>query len=122
MPDSLEQLDLLLVMAVKTGQVRRDGIRFQGLLYTDPPLATFVGETVSIRYDPREITELHVFHRDRFLCRAVSVHHAHQAISLKDIQQARTARRKARNFLRTLRRSQALRSKGMQSRTDRSKS
>ncbi|PRY94229.1 Mu transposase C-terminal domain-containing protein [Donghicola tyrosinivorans] len=95
MPDSLEQLDLLLVMSVKTRQVRRDGIRFQGLLYTDPTLAAYVGETVSIRYDPRDITELRVFHRDRFLCRAVSAHHAHQAISLKDIQQARTARRKA---------------------------
>jgi putative transposase len=95
MPDSLEQLDLLLVMAVKTRQVRRDGIRFQGLLYTDPTLAAYVGETVSIRYDPRDITELRVFHRDRFLCRAVSAHHAHHTISLKDIQQARTARRKA---------------------------
>lgn len=95
MPDSLEQLDLLLVMAVKTRQVRRDGIRFQGLLYTDPTFAAYVGETVSIRYDPRDITELRVFHRDRFLCRAVSIHHAHQAISLKDIQQARAARRKA---------------------------
>jgi len=95
MPESLEQLDLLLVMAVKTRQVQRDGIRFQGLLYTDPTLAPYIGETVSIRYDPRDITELRVFHRDRFLCRAVSAHHAHQAISLKDIQQARTTRRKA---------------------------
>lgn len=94
MPDSLEQLDLLLVMAVKTRQVRRDGIRFQGLLYTDPTLAAYVGATVSIRYDPRDITELRVFHRDRFLCRAVSAHHAHHTISLKDIQQARTTRRK----------------------------
>ena len=95
MPNSLEQLDLLLVMALKTRQVRRDGIRFQGLLYTDPTLAAYVGKTVNIRYDPRDITELRVFHRDRFLCRAVSAHHAHHTISLKDIQQARTARRKA---------------------------
>lgn len=85
MPDSLEQLDLLLVMAVKTRQMRRDGIRFQRLLYIDPTLAAYVGATVSIRYDPRDITELSVFHRDRSLCRAVSSHHAHQAISLKDI-------------------------------------
>lgn len=95
MPESLEALDLLLVMATQSRQVRRDGIRFQGLRYADPTLAAYVGETVAIRYDPRDITEIRVFHRDRFLCRAVSADHAHRTISLKDIQQARIARRKA---------------------------
>ena len=43
-PDSLEQLDLLLVQVAKARVVHRDGIRFQGLRYLDPTLAAYVGE------------------------------------------------------------------------------
>ncbi len=95
MPESLEALDPLLVMVVQSRLVRRDGIRFQGLRYTDPTLAAYVGKNVAIRYDPRDIIEIRVFHHNRFLCRAVSAEHAHRTIYLKDIQQARVARRRA---------------------------
>jgi hypothetical protein len=36
MPDTLEQLDLLLVTAATPRIVHRDGIYFQGLLYLHP--------------------------------------------------------------------------------------
>jgi len=39
MPDSLEQLDLLLLTVAKGRQIQRDGIRFQGYRYIDPTLA-----------------------------------------------------------------------------------
>jgi putative transposase len=94
MPDSLEDLDLLLVMVARPRVVHRDGIRFQGLRFLDPTLASYVGEAVTIRYDPRDLGEVRVFHGDRFLCRAISADHAGQAITLKDIQAARTARRR----------------------------
>ena len=95
LPHTLDELDLLLICVAKSRRVRRDGIHFQGLRYLDPTLAAYVGEAVTIRYDPRDITEIRVFHRDRFLCRAVNPDHADRTISLKDIQHARTARRKA---------------------------
>jgi len=57
MPDSLENLDLLLVMVAKSRRVRRDGIHFQGLRYMDTTLAAYVGEPVTIRYDPRDVAE-----------------------------------------------------------------
>jgi len=95
MPDSLEVLDLLLISVADTRRVRRDGIHFQGLRYMDTTLAAHVGEAVTIRYDPRDITEIRVFHRGRFLCRAVTPEHADRTISLKDIEHARTARRRA---------------------------
>lgn len=95
MPDRLEDLDELLVMVAKVRRVRRDGIRFQGLRYTDPTLAAYVGEHVAIRYDPRDIAELRVFHHGRFLCRAVDQDHAGRIVSLKDIQTARHAHRRA---------------------------
>ena len=44
MPDSLEQLDLLLIQVAKTRRVRVDGIHFQGLRYFSTTLAAYVGE------------------------------------------------------------------------------
>lgn len=95
MPESLEELDLLLVMVAKPRTVQRDGIHFQGLRYLDPVLAAYVGEPVTIRYDPRDLAEIRVFHRNQFLCRAINPDHASETITLKDIQAARTARRRA---------------------------
>lgn len=98
MPDSLEALDLLLVMVAQSRMVRRDGVHFQGLRYMDPTLAAYVGEPVTMRYDPRDIAEIRVFHRNRFLCRAVNQEHAGRTVTLKDIQ---TARARHRRSLRT---------------------
>jgi putative transposase len=95
MPETLEDLDLLLVMVAKSRVVRRDGIHFQGLRYIDPTLAAYVGEAVTIRYDPRDIAEIRVFHRNRFLCRAISPEHAGRTVTLKDIQTARTRYRRS---------------------------
>ena len=95
LPESVEALDLLLLTVAKSRLVRRDGIHFQGLRYMDPTLAAFVGEHVTIRFDPRDMAEIRVFHRNLFLCRAVSPDHAGRTISLKDIQQARVARRRS---------------------------
>jgi putative transposase len=95
MPESLEELDLLLVTLAEARTVRRDGIHFQGLRYMDSTLAAYVGEPVTIRYDPRDMAEIRVFHRNRFLCRAISSAHSGQTITLKDIQTARTTHRRA---------------------------
>ena len=61
MPDSLEQLDLLLLTVAKPRKIHPDGIHFQGLRYLDPVLAAYVGDTVIIRYDPRDMAEIRVF-------------------------------------------------------------
>jgi putative transposase len=95
LPDSLEDLDLLLVLHAKPRVVRRDGIRFQGLRYSHATLAAYVGAAVTIRYDPRDLSEIRVFHHERFLCRAVSEAHAGEVVTLKDIQAARRAHRQA---------------------------
>ena len=95
LPETLEELDLLLVMHARPRVVRRDGIHFEGLRYASPTLAGYVREPVTIRYDPRDLSEVRVFHRDRFLCRAVSEEHAGGAVTLKDIEAARRAHRRA---------------------------
>ncbi|WP_026910878.1 Mu transposase C-terminal domain-containing protein [Patulibacter minatonensis] len=94
-PPTLEALDLLLVMVARARVVHRDGIRFQGLRYFDPTLAGYVGRAVTIRFDPRDLSQVRVFLDDWFLCRAVSPEHAGGAITLKDVQAARVAHRRA---------------------------
>lgn len=95
LPDTLEDLDLLLILHAEPRRVRRDGVHFQGLRYVAPTLAGFVGEAVTVRYDPRDLSEIRLFHRDRFLCRAVSEEHAGEVVTLKDIEAARRAHRRS---------------------------
>lgn len=94
MPDSLEALDLLLLTVATPRKVQRDGIRCHGLRYFSLTLAAFVGEEVTVRYDPRDLAEIRVFHHGVFLCRAVSPDIAAVSISLKDLQAARNQRRR----------------------------
>jgi putative transposase len=94
MPENLEALDTLLVMVAKPRVVHRDGIHFEGMRFLDPTLAAFVGESVTVRYDPRDVGEVRVFHHSRFLCRAISADCAGQSVTLKDLQAARIAHRR----------------------------
>jgi putative transposase len=95
LPESLEELDLLLVMHAKPRTVQRDGIRFQGLRYQHPTMAGYVGDAVTVRYDPRDLSEIRVFYRNEFLCRAISDEHAGEVVTLKDIQAARRLHRRS---------------------------
>ena len=88
MPESLEQLDLLLLTVPKTRRVHRDGIRFSGLRYIDPMLAAYVGEDVLLRYDPRDVAEVRVFHEGRFICRAVCQELAGETVPLREVIRA----------------------------------
>ncbi|MGC9950156.1 MAG: Mu transposase C-terminal domain-containing protein [Bryobacteraceae bacterium] len=94
MPESLEQLDLLLIQVAKARQVRVDGIHFQSLRYISTTLAAYVGETVTLRFDPRDMAEIRVFHEDKFLCRAVCADLAGETVPLREIIRARNRRRR----------------------------
>ena len=94
MPDSLEQLDLLLLTVAKPRKIHPDGIHLQGLRYLDPVLAAYVGDSVVIRYDPRDMAEIRVFTGAGLLCRAICPGHAGTTVSLKDITAARNERRR----------------------------
>ncbi|ASV84960.1 mu transposase, C-terminal family protein [Ochrobactrum quorumnocens] len=94
LPDDLEALDTLLVMVAKPRVIRRDGIHFEGLRFLSPTLAAYVGEPVTVRYDPRDMGEIRVFHRNAFLCRAVNAEHTDRSVTLKDVQTARAAHRR----------------------------
>src|SRR5260370_15757072 len=90
----MAQLDFLLLTVAKTRRVQQDGIHFQSHRYMDINLAPFVKEEVLIRYDPADMGEIHVFYQDRFLCRAICAELSGEKVSLKEIEQARSERRK----------------------------
>ena len=94
MPESIEKLDLLLLTIRETRRIQRDGIKFQSLRYTDPLLANYIGEDISIRYDPRDMAEIRVYHQNKFLCRAICPELSTETVTLKEIKAARNLRRK----------------------------
>ena len=94
MPDSLGQLDLLLLTVPKTRRVHADGIKFSGFRYIDPTLSAYIGEQVLVRYDPSDMAEMRVFHEDRFICRAICQELAGETVALRDIVSARTRRKR----------------------------
>jgi putative transposase len=94
MPNSLEDLDTLLLTVPKNRIVQRDGIHFQGQRYLAPTLAPFVGHPITIRYDPRDISEIRVYDHDTFICVAIDEAHPNLRLSLRDIETARRARRR----------------------------
>lgn len=93
MPESLEHLDLLLLTVARTRRVRQEGIRFKNFWYMDTTLSAYVGESVIIRYDPRDLAEIRVYHRDSFICRAICFELSGTTISLKDLTSARNRER-----------------------------
>jgi len=94
MPETLEELDGLLLTVPKNRVVQRDGIHFQGQRYLAPTLAPFVGHTITIRYDPRDISEIRVYDRETFICTAIDEAHPNLRLSLREIEAARRARRR----------------------------
>ena len=51
------------------------------------------GESVTLRFDPRDMGKIRVFHDDGFLCRAVSADLAGETVPLREIILARNRRR-----------------------------
>lgn len=89
-------LDELLVTMSKPRKVQRDGIRFKRFRYLSTTLAAYVGESVTIRYDPRDMAQIRVYYRDEFLCSALCQTLTGQVVSLKEIIQARNRVRNQR--------------------------
>lgn len=94
LPDSLEQLDLMLHKVGKKRKVQRDGIRFDTFRYFDFALGAYVGEEVSIRYDPRDMSEIYVYAEGQFLCKALCAELAGREVTIEEIIRNRRARKR----------------------------
>jgi putative transposase len=88
---SLEALNVLL-MTVPDGRiVQQDGIRIFKLVYEATEFCGLVGKEVTVRYDPRDISEVLVYLDNAFVCRAKCSELADQKPSLKERMKARIA-------------------------------
>lgn len=94
MPASLEELDLLLLHISKGRKVHSDGIQFQGFRYINTNLSAYVGESVQIRYNPKDLAEIRVFFQNRYLCTAIAPVLSDLKVDFKDIVTARNKRRR----------------------------
>lgn len=74
--------------------------------YIDTNLSGYVGESVTIRYDPRDLAQISVFFQEQFLCHATCEELSGHTISLKEIIKAR--RRKKRTLTQVINRRQQL--------------
>ena len=84
----------LLLTVATSRKVRPDGIHFQGLRYLDLTLAAYVGESVIIRYDPRDMAKSASFIIGAFCAEAICAELAGETISLRDIMRTRNRRRR----------------------------
>nr|WP_255546289.1 MULTISPECIES: transposase family protein [unclassified Nesterenkonia] len=105
-PAQPEELDLLLLTAAATRKVQRDGIQFASTRYVSTVLAAYVGEQVTVRFNPRDVGEIRVYFHDEFLCRAIAPQLAAESVSLQELQAARSQRR--RDLKRQLRQRRSL--------------
>ena len=53
-----------------------------------------MGEEVLLRYDPRDVAEVRVFHEGRFVCRAVCQELAGETVPLREVIRRRERRRR----------------------------
>ncbi|MBC7594109.1 MAG: DDE-type integrase/transposase/recombinase [Kineosporiaceae bacterium] len=105
-PAHPDELDLLLLTAAATRKVQRDGIQFASTRYVSPVLAAYVGEHVTVRFNPRDAGEIRVYFDNDFLCRAIAPELASESVSLQELQAVRATRR--RELKLQLRRRQSL--------------
>jgi putative transposase len=94
MPESIAQLNSLLLTPKKSRIVQRDGIRFSGLRYYHPNLCAYVGEIVTIKYDPADLGEIWVYEADKLICKAVCEELQNSAATYEDLKKVRTQRKK----------------------------
>lgn len=94
LPDTKEELDILLLTVTRPRKVHRGGIRFQGFRYFDISLSGYIGEEVTIRFDPRDLAEILVYADNALVCRAVCFELSDKRTSLKEVIRARSAKRR----------------------------
>lgn len=92
---SLDQLNILLLTLARSRRVQRDGVRVNGFRYFDLNLAGYVGEDVTIRYDPRDLSHIYVYSDNNFICKATCFELCDQPpITLKQVIEARQHEKK----------------------------
>ncbi|HUQ93418.1 MAG TPA: Mu transposase C-terminal domain-containing protein, partial [Bryobacteraceae bacterium] len=87
-----------VVLSANSNQIARPDqltrILAESSRYISTTLAAYVGETVTLRFDPRDMAEIRLFHNDKFLCSAICPELAGATVPLREILRARNRRRR----------------------------
>lgn len=94
LPGTTRELDLLLICETVPRGVYPEGIRLYTQTYISPELAPYVREKVAVRYDPRDLSEIQVYYRNRFICTAQAVDPDHPYADLESLRRIRAERRR----------------------------
>lgn len=95
MPDSLDSLHMLLMTVPESRLVRNDGIHTNSLRYINTDLQFgYMRESVVIRYDPTDVSQIFVFHDNKFVCVAKCPEIADIKPTCQDIQRVKRERKK----------------------------
>lgn len=95
MPESLNQLHILLMSIPDFRLVRKDGIHILNNCYFSTELQHgYMREYVLVRYDPSDVSQVYVFHENKFVCIATCAELAGTKPSLQDVIKARKSRLK----------------------------
>ena len=94
MPESIDRLNLLLLTTRKSRVVQRDGIYFSSLRYFHPNLVAYVGEPITVRFDPSDLSEIWVYEQKQLICKAVCEQYRDQNISYEQLKKIRINRKK----------------------------
>ncbi|MBZ0187893.1 MAG: DDE-type integrase/transposase/recombinase [Candidatus Obscuribacterales bacterium] len=93
MPESLDQLHLLLMSIPDRRLVRKDGIYILTYCYFNTELQHgYMRESVVVRYDPSDISQIFVFHENKFVCIATCAELAGTRPTYQDVRKARSSR------------------------------
>jgi len=94
MPESLDSLHMLLMTVPDRRLVRNDGIHTLTLRYINTDLQFgYMRESVVVRYDPTDVSQIFVFHDNKFVCVARCPEIADIKPTCNDIQKAKRARK-----------------------------
>jgi len=100
---SERELDICLMKQSRRRVQKGGHLQFENLIYKGEYLAGYEGETIIIRYDPRDITSILVYRRENnkevFLTRAYAVDLECESLSLID---AKASAKRVRNAGRSL--------------------
>lgn len=102
---SERELDICLMKTARRTVQRAGHLQFENIVYRGEYLAAYAGDIVSVRYDPKDITTIWVYHQEKgkevFLTRAYALGLETEILSLYEarsyVKRIRQAKRKISN-------------------------
>ena len=64
------------------------------LRYFHPNLIAYVGECITIRFDPNDLGEIWVYEKNQLICKAICEEFQDQSITYEELKKLRTNRKK----------------------------